>query len=53
MKIFNDQHEKLGGGLDGPLRCLPRESTAPAKPALEAERHHAGAITRAWRATTR
>jgi undecaprenyl diphosphate synthase len=26
---------KLGGSLDGPLRCLPQDSVAPAKPALE------------------
>src|SRR5438093_12918016 len=25
----------LGGGLDGPLRCLPQTRMAPAKPALE------------------
>src|SRR5437899_10568765 len=28
----------VGGGLDGPLRSLPQESVARAKPALEAER---------------
>jgi len=25
----------LGGGLDGPLRCLPQDRIAPAKPTLE------------------
>src|SRR2546427_1802128 len=28
----------IGGGLGGPLRSLPQESVARAKPALEAER---------------
>src|SRR5437667_8903851 len=28
----------VGGGLDGPLRSLPQESVARAKPALEPER---------------
>jgi hypothetical protein len=27
----------IGGGLDGPLRSLPQESVARAKPALEAD----------------
>src|SRR5437879_12706133 len=27
----------IGGGLDGPLRSLPHDSVARAKPALEAE----------------
>ena len=27
----------VGGGLDGPLRSLPQDSIAPAKPALEPE----------------
>src|SRR3989442_1765129 len=27
----------IGGGLDGPIRSLPQESVARAKPALEAE----------------
>ena len=26
---------RIGGGLDGPLRGLPREELAPAKPARE------------------
>src|SRR6266545_2699638 len=30
---------RIGGGLDGPLRGLPHEKVAPAKPALEQCRH--------------
>jgi len=31
-------HLSIGGGLDGPLRGLPQDSVARAKPALEADR---------------
>src|SRR5713101_5935606 len=32
----------IGGGLDGPLRSLPQESVARAKPAFEPERPSLG-----------
>src|SRR5436309_3014929 len=43
------RHVFVGGGLGGPLRCLPQISIAPAKPALEARpQSGAGDMTTAF-----
>jgi len=36
MLAARDLPDDVGGGLDGPLRYLPHNEIAPAKPALEA-----------------